>query len=551
MDRHLFVLGFMGTGKSTLAPLVAERRKCPFIDLDARIADRAGKSIVDIFRYDGEESFRLQEHEALAGLAEAPPSVVACGGGVITRPDSTALLDGLGDAVVLTADAGLLVERTAREHGRPLLNKHGAPEVSMRVLLDERAPAYAHFAATVDTSLMEAEELAALIDERSAGRAGTVRLPVGDARAEYFVRIGHGILDELGDAVAHVVTGRTAVIVTNPVVGELYADTVSASLSRAGFTVHVAHMPDGEAFKTLDTAGLLYDECLAAGIDRHSVIVALGGGVVGDVAGFVAATVLRGIAVVQVPTTLLAMVDSSIGGKTGVDSPRGKNLIGAFHQPALVWADLATLDTLSDAQLIDGMAEVVKYAMILDLAWPADGWPAATPPAADASLFAYLEAHSAAMLRRDPVVVASVVERCAGHKARVVSVDARESGLRAILNYGHTIGHGLEAAAGYDGLTHGQAVALGMIAAGRISVETGRLTADRAARQEALLVQIGLPTRAPALSKAKVLEAITHDKKAVDGRPRFVLARAIGAVELTDDVPPALVESVVAALGCT
>ncbi len=551
MPRHLFVLGFMGTGKSTLAPLVAERRQWPFVDLDARIADHAGKSIPDIFRYEGEDGFRARERDTLASLGDAPPSVVACGGGIVTRAESTALLADLGDGVVLTADPAVIVERTKRDHGRPLLNAHGPPEISVRVLLDERAEAYAQFPATVDTSLMGSPELAALIDDRAAGRPGTARLPVGGDPADYYVRIGHGILDELGSAVAHVVTGRTAVIITNPTVAEHYAEPVQQSLRRAGFDVHVAMMPDGEAYKTLATAGELYDACLAAGVDRRSAIVALGGGVVGDVAGFVAATVLRGIAVVHVPTSLLAMVDSSIGGKTGVDSPRGKNLIGAFHQPRLVWADLATLDTLPDREYRNGLAEVVKYGMILDFAWPAENWPQATPAASDATLFAYLEAQADALLRRDPVVVAAVVHRCAAHKARVVSIDEREGGLRAILNYGHTIGHGLEAAADYQDLSHGEGVALGMLAAANISVETGRLAPEGATRQQALLERFGLPTRAPALPKERVLAAVRHDKKAVGGQARFILARAIGAVTMAEDVPPALVEAAVEHLGCT
>lgn len=551
MDRHLFVLGFMGTGKSTLGPRVAELCGVPFVDLDARIADEAGKSIPDIFRYEGEDGFRDRERRTLEGLRNASPSVVACGGGIVVRPDALALLDDLGVGVVLTADASLLLERTKQDHGRPMLNMHGPPPLSVRYLLDERAAAYAHFRATVDTSLMPPGDLAALIVERAAGRPGIVRLPVGRDTPDYYVRIGHGILDELGYAVSHMVHGRTAVIITNPTVAAHYREPVEASLRRAGFDVHVAEMPDGEAHKTLETAGRLYDACLAAGIDRQSVIVALGGGVVGDVGGFIAATVLRGIAVVQVPTTLLAMVDSSIGGKTGVDTPRGKNLIGAFHRPALVWADLATLETLPERDYVNGLAEVVKYGMIADPFWPAEDWPADTRVSADATLLAYLETHAGALLARDPLVVAAVVERCAGHKARVVAADEREGGLRGILNYGHTVGHALEAASEYAALTHGEAVALGMIAAGRIAVETGRLTAEQADRVEKLLSRLGLPTRAPGISKARALEALRHDKKVVAGRQRFILARAIGAVEVVEDVPPALVDAAITELGCT
>jgi 3-dehydroquinate synthase len=289
-------------------------------------------------------------------------------------------------------------------------------------------------------------------------------------------------------------------------------------------------IPPGEATKSLEQASDLYDRLIELRADRHFAIVALGGGVVGDLAGFVAATFARGLPLLMVPTTLLAQVDSSVGGKVGVNHPRAKNIVGAFHQPAGVWVDVTSLATLPDRELRCGLAEVVKYGVILD-----------------AEFFAALESDADAILARNPASIRRIVTRSCELKARVVSQDEREeTGLRAVLNFGHTVGHAIESVAGYGGgFQHGEAVAVGMVAECRIAERLGWIGPDVTSRIVGLLKRFGLPTTAPGFEPSKLMEAMTRDKKNRAGKTRFVLPRGLGRVELTD---AATTEDVLASL---
>ena len=316
--------------------------------------------------------------------------------------------------------------------------------------------------------------------------------------------------------------GTKVLVVTNPVVEQHYGATALASLEAAGLAASSLVIEAGEDQKTPATVARIHDAAFARKLERGSLIVALGGGVVGDMAGFAAATWLRGIAVVQVPTTLLAMVDAAIGGKTGVNHPGGKNLIGAFHQPRLVLVDPATLATLPEREFRAGMAEVIKYGVI-----------------GDPELFAALEAagRSLATLAALPAeLLQRILERSAAAKARVVAADEREGGLRAILNYGHTLGHVVETLCGYGTWLHGEAVAIGMAAAGQIAVAMGLWSAADQARQLALIAAAGLPHHWPPLDETAVLECLQGDKKVRDGTVRFVLPTGIGSVEIRGDV---------------
>ncbi|HEX4609308.1 MAG TPA: 3-dehydroquinate synthase [Urbifossiella sp.] len=306
---------------------------------------------------------------------------------------------------------------------------------------------------------------------------------------------------------------------------------VEASLRDAGFRVALASVPAGEGSKSLAELARLYDALYEMAADRRTAVVAVGGGVVGDLGGFAAATYNRGLPLLMVPTTLLAMVDSSVGGKTGVNHPRGKNLIGAFHQPAGVWIDTTFLDTLPDREFRSGLAEVVKYGVILD-----------------APFFAYLETHAAAVLARDPEAMLHVVGRSCRLKADVVEQDEREeTGLRAVLNYGHTFAHAFETVGGYGGWLHGEAVAAGMVCAARLAERHGLVGPDLGERQLALLTAFGLPTAAKSEWPADDLIAVMRrDKKAAGGRMRFILPTRLGEVKLFDDVPDPLVRSVLA-----
>jgi 3-dehydroquinate synthase len=336
----------------------------------------------------------------------------------------------------------------------------------------------------------------------------------------YTVRIGPGLLDAAGPECARLRLGRRAAVVTQPAVAP-HAARVTESLRGAGFEPVVLEVAEGEEAKSLREAERLWDGFFAHGLDRASPVVAVGGGVVGDLAGFAAAAFMRGVPVVQVPTTLLAQVDASVGGKVAVNHPRGKNLIGAFHQPRLVLIDPEALRTLPDREYRSGLAEVVK-----------------TGAALNADLFASLEAGLDALRRRDAALLEAVVAACCAAKASIVERDEREeTGLRMVLNYGHTIGHALEVLSGYRRWLHGEAVAIGMTAAGRLAVRLGLTEARTAERSEALLQGVGLPTRFTGIDPREVTDALRHDKKARDGRVPFVLLRGLGRAELYHDVP--------------
>jgi 3-dehydroquinate synthase len=324
----------------------------------------------------------------------------------------------------------------------------------------------------------------------------------------------------LGPFVRRRVRGNLALVVTDENVRP-HAQSVTESLSAAGFRTALAVLPPGEAQKSLTSASELYDRLADLYADRKTLTVAVGGGVIGDLAGFVAATYSRGLPLLMVPTTLLAMVDSSVGGKVGVNHPKAKNLIGAFHQPVGVWIDIATLQTLPDREYRSGLAEVVKYGVILD-----------------ADFFDFLEANADAVLRRDAEAVQKIVARCCRLKAEVVEKDEREeAGLRTVLNYGHTFAHAFETVAGYGTWLHGEAVAAGMICASRLAERRGLISPDVTGRQVSLLKRLGLPTRPEAWSIADLVEVMRSDKKALAGRLRFILPRRLGEVALFDDIP--------------
>jgi 3-dehydroquinate synthase len=364
------------------------------------------------------------------------------------------------------------------------------------------------------------------------------RIEVALRTNPYSVLIAAGQLTQLGLELSKTgfKAGTRALVVTNPVVAEHYGAPALASLGAAGFDADILVLEAGEEQKTPSSIALIHDACLERKLERGSLIVALGGGVVGDMAGFAAATWLRGIAVVQVPTTLLAMVDAAIGGKTGVNHPGGKNLIGAFHQPRLVLIDPHTLATLPEREFRAGMAEVIKYGVIGDAELFADLERAAAPNPSGG--LANLDAVGPALLLR-------ILERSAAAKAAVVAADEHEGGLRAILNYGHTLGHVIETLSGYNTWLHGEAVAMGMLAAGEIAVVLGLWSAAEQSRQRALIAAAGLPQRWPRLDRNAVLTCLQADKKVRAGKVRFVLPTAIGQVIIRDDVSA---DTIVAAL---
>jgi len=353
----------------------------------------------------------------------------------------------------------------------------------------------------------------------------TLTVDLGDR--SYPIYIGNNLLTNPQLISPHI-PGQQVLIVTNVTVGPLYLEKVQAALKQ--FTVQSLALPDGEQYKDLTTVNLIYDKLLSERFDRHCTLVALGGGVVGDITGFAAATYQRGVHFVQIPTTLLAQVDSSVGGKTGVNHPLGKNMIGAFYQPRCVIADTDTLDTLDDRQLSAGLAEVIKYGLI-----------------SDPEFFNWLENNLPLLLLRDPQATAFAIERSCQNKAQVVAADEKESGLRALLNLGHTFGHAIETIMGYGSWLHGEAVATGMLMAADLSQRCGWLSREDVQRLERLLIKARLPIRAPQqLSPEKFLEAMAVDKKVKQGQINLVLLKQIGNAVVTGDYDRSLLQATLA-----
>lgn len=529
MHDNIILTGFMGTGKTAVGRLLAERLAREFVDTDALIIRRAGRPIADIFREEGEPHFRALEAAIAAELAGRRGLVIATGGGLMLDPVNAAALGNTGPVFCLHADAADILARVAADADkRPLLGGED-PGTRVRELLRRRAAAYARFR-PVETSGRAPEEVAAGIATLLAdGLRDTI--PVRHPDGAYNVIVGERLLPQVLDLAG---IGGPAAMITDDCVGPLHASTVQSSrLSEKPhpFNLPVLAMPAGERHKTLDTVRELYDGLLAAGLGRDGTVIALGGGVVGDVAGFVAATYLRGIAFVLCPTTLLAMVDSSIGGKTGVDLPQGKNLVGAFKQPRLVLADIATLASLPGHEFTAGMAEVAKHGLIADPVlwqrlvleeWRVDPRRLANEP----------------LLRAD---LQTLVAQAIRVKRDVVEEDPFESGRRAVLNLGHTFGHAIEQVSGYA-IRHGEAVAMGLAAAAHLSAALEECAPSLPERVEAVLARLGLPARIPAsLDPAALRAAMDADKKKKAGRLRFVLIRDIGDVIIRNDVPEAAV----------
>ena len=510
---NIALIGFMGTGKSEAGKVVAQRLGMEFVDCDALVEARTGRAVADIFERSGEERFRRLEREVIARVSRQWGKVVATGGGAPKDPANMAALKNAGIVICLTARPEVIWQRT-RASDRPLL---AVPDPRARIteLLDERRSCYAEADLSLDTSNLTVEQTAqAVIDAVTA-------VHVGLGERSYNIIARRGALEDIGRIASQVAPGKRVAIVSNPGILRLYGERVRTSLAASGISGVEITVPPGEAQKTLRRLGTLLEQMLAAGLDRTSAAIALGGGVIGDLAGFAAATFMRGIPYIQAPTTLLAQVDSSVGGKVAVDLPRGKNLAGAFYQPAAVIADLDTLPSLPAREFRQGLAETVKYGII-----------------ADQRFFEYLEAHRKPLLRRDPTVLLHIVRRSCEIKADVVGRDETEQGERAILNLGHTFAHALETWGGYRRYRHGDAVAIGMVAAARLSQHRGRLAAEEQNRILELLAAMRLPVAAPEAPADEVIAIMAADKKARGGRLRFVLPRGIGAVEVADDVQP-------------
>lgn len=520
MSRHVNVVitGFMGTGKTSVGREVAQRLGWEFVDMDALIEERLSLSIPEVFATYGEGFFRHQERELCRELAQRRGLVIATGGGTLVSEENRQVLGAGSLLVCLSCEVDELLRRLRGVKDRPLLE--GADRRQrVESLLARRHKAYGRIPHHIDTTGLTVEEVAERVIELLKNKVAGERIPVRMPGEGYEVHLGRGLLARVGDLARQRGLRGRAALVTNPIVGGLYAPVVVESLRTADFAPLLIEVPDGEAFKTLDTVRTLYDRFVDGGLDRASPVFALGGGVIGDMAGFAAATYMRGVPLVQLPTSLLAMVDASVGGKVAVNHPKGKNLIGAFHQPELVVVDPEVLSTLPQGEFRAGLAEVVKAGLI--------GSPA---------LFRHLEQRGAEPLEW-------VIGEAIRVKAAVVEEDPYERGRRAILNLGHTFGHALEVLSDFS-LRHGEAVAVGMAIAAEVAVRMGLCQDSVKERLIALLRKLGLPTAWAGYEPEAIWEAMATDKKRKGQRLRFVLPRAIGQVVIANDVPKDLVLAV-------
>jgi shikimate kinase/3-dehydroquinate synthase len=541
--RSLVIVGMMGSGKTTVGRRLALRLGLPFVDVDQEIVEAAGMPIADIFARHGEEHFRNGERRVMARVLTDGPRVLATGGGAFMNEATRARIGENSISVWLKADLDTLMRRVRKRATRPLLQT-ADPVGTMQRLLIEREPVYAQADVTVWSREAShetvVEEVIRALEAHVAGR-GPADKTESEQRVEigvelpgrrYDIVIGDNLLHNTGTLIAKLATGASCAIVTDANVARHHLPTLQASLDAARIRHVAITIAPGESSKSLATYEHICDAILAARTERGDIVVALGGGVVGDLAGFAAATVRRGMRLVQIPTSLLAQVDSSVGGKTGINSPHGKNLIGAFHQPSLVIADTSVLATLPEREFRAGYAEVVKYGLIND-----------------ADFFYWLETEWRNVFAGGTARLHAIAKSCAA-KAAIVIRDETEQGDRALLNLGHTFAHAFERLTNYDSerLVHGEAVALGIACAFRFSNAQGLSSGQDAERVVRHLDTVGLRTQITDIpgwsaSADMIVDAMFQDKKVQRGELTLILARGIGESFIARNVDARYVRS--------
>jgi shikimate kinase/3-dehydroquinate synthase len=530
----------MGAGKTSVGRRLALRLGLPFRDADHEIEQAAGCTVAEFFERHGEAEFRQGERRVITRLMAGPPCVLATGGGAFMDPQTRLLIREGALSVWLRCSLQTLVRRTAPRTHRPLL-RTGDPAQILANLMAQRHPIYAEADLVVDCGDDSPDITTARVMDAVLAHRPPRRVDIPLAANPYQVTIGDGLIARAGALLAPHLPQKRAIIVTDATVAGLHLPALAAGLTEAGFALRQVVVAPGEASKSLSVYGQVTDALLEEGVERRTAVIALGGGVIGDLAGFAAATVLRGLPFVQIPTTLLAQVDSSVGGKTGINTPFGKNLLGAFHQPRAVLADTATLATLPPRELQAGYAEILKAGLI-----------------GDAAFFAWCEAHGPALLAGDRPLQAEAIARACAFKAVIVVDDEREEkpdNGRALLNLGHTFAHALEAECGYTGaLLHGEAVALGLVLAFRLSEKLGHCEAGLADRIAHHLQTCGMAAELPHLhrrfSAQRLMAHMQRDKKMRDGTLSFVLAHGIGRAFTSREVPPEAVAAVLRQAGC-
>lgn len=557
-ERPIVLVGLMGCGKTSVGRRLASRLGITFVDADDEIEKAADQTIPEIFAEHGEPYFRDGERRVIARLLTDGQKVLATGGGAYMNEETRANVARQGLSVWLRAELPILMKRVMKRDNRPLLKTEN-PEATMQRLMAIRYPVYAGADITVVSREVPHETIVSEIIEGIAGFLGIdtsapmpaamteareprdamstdtvisteipeprrVRVKLGER--SYDVLIGPGLVGAAGRLIGEKFGSARCGIVTDANVAQRHLPALEASLSAVGKHAGSVVLKPGEATKCFTELALLSERLLQMGLERGDLVVALGGGVIGDLAGFSASILRRGIRFIQIPTSLLAQVDSSVGGKTGINTPQGKNLIGAFHQPSLVLADTAVLETLPPREFRAGYAEIAKYGLL-----------------GDASFFCWLEANAKEVFARQPGPLTDAIEIAVNGKARIVERDETETGDRALLNLGHTFGHALESWTGFsDRLLHGEGVSIGLCLALRLSEQLGHCPPGTAGRAEKHLAGVELPTRLsqiPGQSKpdpAELVRLMGQDKKVRDGKLAFILVREIGHAFVTRDV---------------
>ncbi|MCB8881842.1 3-dehydroquinate synthase [Acidisoma cellulosilytica] len=539
-DRSIVLVGIMGAGKTAVGKRLAATLGLTFIDADQEIETASGYTVSEIFERFGEPAFRDVERRVIRRLLEGPRIVLATGGGAFMDSETRTVIRGKGLSIWIRATLPLLLRRVAGRTHRPLLMS-GDPGQILQGLMKLRHPIYAEADIVIDSRDETVDAMAGRMAETVMDHLPALSVPVELAAGGYEVIIGSSLITRAGGLLGAVLPQRRAVVVTDKTVAGLHLQTLLTGLETAGFTTGTIIVEPGEPSKSVENWASVIDQLLDQAVERRTAVIALGGGVVGDLAGFAAAATMRGLPFVQVPTTLLSQVDSSVGGKTGINTRQGKNLIGAFYQPRMVLADTDTLSTLPPRELRAGYAEIVKTGLI-----------------GDAAFYEWCEQNGLGVVSGNRALQAKAIQVACAFKAGVVGDDEREekpNDGRALLNLGHTFGHALEAEVGYGaGLLHGEAVAIGLGLAFDLSAKLGHCSPDLAPRIRRHLDSVGLPSEIAMLNRRFSVEHLVghmrRDKKMRDGALHFVLARGIGRAFTSRDVPPETVVELLREAGC-
>ncbi len=537
--RSVVLVGLMGAGKTSIGRRLAARLGLPFRDADAEIELAAGCTISELFERFGEAAFRDGERRVIRRLLLGEPLVLATGGGAYMDPATREIIRSEAVCVWLRVKLPILLRRVAMRTHRPLL-RNADPAAVLERLMVTRHPVYAEADLTVDCGDESPETTTSRVLEALENHSPPRRLTISLSSSTYEVMVGANLIRRAGAHLAPVLPQKRAVVVTDENVARLHLPALMASLEETHIDARPLVVPAGETAKSMACYADLVERMLAGGMERRTAVIALGGGVVGDLAGFAAATTLRGLPFVQIPTTLLAQVDSSVGGKTGINTAQGKNLVGAFHQPRVVLADTGVLATLPERELRAGYAEIAKAGLI-----------------GDPGFYSWCEAHGAQIVGGVLDVQAEAVMRACAFKARVVGDDEREekpNDGRALLNLGHTFAHAIEAECGYGAVLHGEAVAAGIGLAFRLSARMGLCDGAEAERVVAHFESVGLPAELSMLNRRfsadRLIGHMKRDKKMRDGKLNFVLVRGVGRAFTSNEVPAEQVVELLESQGC-